>query len=397
MVPSAQAAQSALLATLLEVPFPWIDPVAIDLPGPVDLRWYGLMYVVGFTLGYFVVRRLAREGFLQLSPQAVGDLIFALVLGVFLGGRIGYVLFYDLPATLQHPLEILRVWEGGMSFHGGLLGVLIAAAWFARRHRVPYLNLGDSLALGIPFGIFAVRLANFVNGELYGRIASADVPWAMRFPTDPAALRLLGAERLPMRAREERIEAAYESGVWDAVRDQVPLRHPSQLYEALTEGVLLGLILWGIFVLARRRGVRLPDGTLGGVFLLGYGAFRFLIELFRQPDAQFRGPGDPVGTVLGPLTMGQTLSALMIVAGLLLLARAWRHRRREARPGPSRENGSADRASEDRAWENRAAENRVAENRVAENHASAYRAWAPGRLGGVGGGELSGDVSHSEA
>lgn len=134
-----------------------------------------------------------------------------------------------------------------------------------------------------------------------------------------------------MRAREERIEAAYESGLWDAVREHVPLRHPSQLYEASAEGVLLGLILWGVLVLARRRGVRLPDGTYGGVFLFGYGTFRSILELFRQPDAQFRGPGDPLGAVLGPFTMGQTLSAVMIVAGLLLLARAWRIHGRESR------------------------------------------------------------------
>ena len=137
-----------------------------------------------------------------------------------------------------------------------------------------------------------------------------------------------------MRAREERIEAAYESGLWDAVREQVPLRHPSQLYEALAEGVLLGLILWSMFAFARRRGAQPPDGTYGGVFLLGYGVFRSVLERFRQPDAQFRGPSDPLGTVLGPLTMGQTLSALMIVAGLLLLVRAWRVHR-----GGSRDTG----------------------------------------------------------
>ena len=169
-----------------------------------------------------------------------------------------------------------------------------------------------------------------------------------------------------MRAREERIEAAYESGVWDAVRDQVPLRHPSQLYEAFAEGVLLGLILWGIFALARRRGLRLPDGTYGGVFLLGYGAFRSVIELFRQPDAQFRGPGDPLGTVLGPLTMGQTLSALMILAGLLLLAGAWRRHLQATRLRPSRDNASVDRVR------------------------------VPGSRAGTGRTGLSHDVSHSE-
>ena len=375
MISFFQTAQPVLLATLLEVPFPWIDPVAIELPGPLDLRWYGVLYLVGFAAGYFVLRRLAREGFLRLKPEAVGDLIFALVLGVFLGGRIGYVLFYDLAATVRQPLEILRMWEGGMSFHGGLLGVSIAAAWFVRRHGLPYLNLGDALALGAPFGIFAVRLANFVNGELYGRVASADVPWAIRFPTDPVARRLLDAEGLPMRAREERIEAAYDSGLWNAVREQVPLRHPSQLYEALAEGLLLGLILWGVFALARRRGFRLPDGTYGGVFLLGYGALRSLMELFRQPDVQFRGPGDPLGTVLGPLTMGQALSAFMIIAGLLLLAGAWRRLRLVRSAAPHRK-----------------ARDDAAAIHPSRDHVSATRAG-----GGPGGQERSHHLSHSEA
>lgn len=315
---------------LLEVSFPWIDPVAIDLPGPLDVRWYGLMYLAGFAVAFFVLRGLAREKFLRLEPGAVGDLIFAMVLGVMLGGRIGYIFVYDLSEALQDPGSILRAWEGGMSFHGGLLGVVIAAAWFSRRHGVHYRNLGDALALAAPFGIFAVRVANFINGELYGRVATADVPWVTRFPTDPVALRLLGAERLPMRALEQRIEAAYESGAWDVVREQVPLRHPSQLYEALLEGLALALLLWGVFAVARRRRSRLPHGVYAGLFLTGYGVFRSFLELFRQPDAQFRGPGDPLGTVLGPLTMGQSLSLIMVAAGLTLLATAWHLSKTEA-------------------------------------------------------------------
>jgi phosphatidylglycerol:prolipoprotein diacylglycerol transferase len=321
-----------VLAALLELPYPQVDPVALDFPGPIDVRWYGLMYLVGFGIAYLVLRWLAREEFLRLDAEAVGDLIFYLVLGVILGGRIGYILFYDFAEFAANPLRILRIWEGGLSFHGGLLGVLLAAAWFAHKHRITYLNLGDGLALAIPFGIFAVRMANFVNGELYGRIASAEVPWAMRFPTDPVALRLLDAYG-PMRARELAIEQAYESGLWARVAPLVPLRHPSQLYEALLEGVLLGLILWAVFLWARRRGVRLPSGTFGGIFLVGYGLFRSFVELFRQPDAQFRGPGDPLGTVLGPLTMGQTLSALMILGGLALLVWTWNRRGRNPRTG----------------------------------------------------------------
>ena len=318
-----QRLASVPAVALLEIPYPRIDPVALDLPGPLDLRWYGLTYLVGFAIAYFVLRWLAREEYLRLDPEAVGDLITALVLGVILGGRIGYTLFYGLDRFLENPAYILRIWEGGMSFHGGLLGVLIAAAWFARKHRVPYLNLGDALALAVPFGIIAVRIANFINGGLYGRVASPDVPWAMRFPTDPTARELLGAYG-PMRVREQIIERAYETGLWEQIAPLVPLRHPSQLYQALLEGALLGLILWAVFAWARKRGLRLPTGTYGGIFLMGYGIFRSFVELFRQPDQQFTGPDDPLGTVLGPLTMGQTLSALMILAGLSLLVWTWR-------------------------------------------------------------------------
>jgi phosphatidylglycerol---prolipoprotein diacylglyceryl transferase len=313
-----------LSLVLLEIRYPWIDPVAVPLPGPIDVRWYGLTYLIGFAIAYVVLRRVARDGFLKLEPDAVGDLLTALILGVILGARIGYILFYDFASFAANPLRLFRIWEGGLSFHGGLAGVMLVAAWFVRKHGLTYRNLIDSLALAIPFGIFFVRCANFINGELYGRITGEHVAWAMRFPTDPVALRLLGAENLPMRERELAIGRAYETGLWDQVMMQVPLRHPSQLYEALLEGVVVGLILWGIYLVARRRGLRLPQGLLSGVFLLGYGLFRSFVELFRQPDAQFRSPDDPLGTVLGPLTMGQTLSLFVIGAGVLLLYLAWR-------------------------------------------------------------------------
>jgi phosphatidylglycerol:prolipoprotein diacylglycerol transferase len=323
---------AALASVLFEIPFPRLDPVALDFPGPIDVRWYGLGYLAGFFVAYLVLRRLAERKFLRMEPDAAGDLITALVLGVILGGRIGYILFYDFADFAANPARIIRIWEGGLSFHGGLLGVIVATWWFTRRHRIPFFNLGDGLALAVPFGIFFVRVANFINGELYGRPAASDVPWAMRFPTDPAALRALGLEGMGMRDRENALQAAYDSGAWEAVEAQVPLRHPSQLYEALTEGLLLGLILWAVYAFTRRRGVRLPDGTFGGIFLVGYGLFRSFVELFRQPDAQFRGPDDPVGTVLGPLTMGQTLSALMILGGLGILLWSWR--RAQQAPGP---------------------------------------------------------------
>ncbi|CAN5778087.1 prolipoprotein diacylglyceryl transferase [soil metagenome] len=318
---------AAFVLLLLEISYPWIDPVAIPLPGPLDVRWYGLGYLFGFTAAYLILRKLAREGFLAIEEEAVGDLLFALILGVILGARIGYILFYDFPSFAANPFRIFRVWEGGLSFHGGAIGVLVAAWWFVRKHGITYLHLGDALALGATPGIFAVRCANFVNGELFGRVASPDVPWAMRFPTDPIALRLMGADRLGMRERELAIGDAYRTSNWDQIREQVPLRHPSQLYEALAEGLLLGLILWALYLWTKRRGSRPPTGTFGGIFFLGYGLFRGFVELYRQPDAQFRTADDPLGTVLGPLTMGQTLSLLMVLFGIGLIVHAWRGRR----------------------------------------------------------------------
>jgi phosphatidylglycerol---prolipoprotein diacylglyceryl transferase len=318
---------AASLALLAEIPYPRIDPVALDLPGPLDVRWYGLGYLVAFGVGYLILRRLARRGFLQLDPNVVGDLIFALVLGVVLGGRIGYILFYDFASFAANPARIIRIWEGGLSFHGGLLGAIIAALVFARRQKAPFLNVGDAVSLGVTPGIFAVRVANFVNGELFGRVTTGDVPWAVRFPTDPVALQLLGADRAgSMRERELILERAFDSGQWDAVQSQVPLRHPSQLYEALGEGLVTGLILWAVYTWNRRRGVRWGGGAYGGLFLICYGVIRSFIELFRQPDAQFRDAGDSLGTVLGPLTMGQTLSLLMVAAGLFFLVRGMRRK-----------------------------------------------------------------------
>lgn len=309
---------------LLEILYPWIDPVALDLPGPLDLRWYGLAYLLGFAIAFRLLLRMSRDGFIPLDRDGVWDFVTAGVIGVILGGRLGYIIFYDFPSFAANPLRIFRIWEGGLSFHGGAAGVLVATWWYTRRHGLSFLNVGDAAALVTPFGLFSGRMANFINGELYGRAASPDVPWAMRFPTDPVALELLGARYGGMRERERAIGGAYESGLWAQVRDGVPLRHPSQLYEALLEGLVLAAILWGVYAWMRRREQTLAPGTYGGIFLLGYGVFRSFVELFRQPDAQFRTPDDPIGTVLGPLTMGQTLSLAMIVAGLLLLLRALR-------------------------------------------------------------------------
>ena len=310
---------------LIEIPFPRIDPVALELPGGLAIRWYGIAFMVGFFAGYLLMRRLARDGYVPMEQDSVGDLLFMFILGVILGGRLGYILFYDFPTFAANPARIIRIWEGGLAFHGGLLGALTAGWWFSRKHKVPFLRLGDGLALAVPPAILTVRIANFINGELYGRVTTDAVPWAVRFPTDPAAARLLGTTGAgSMRERELLIEQAYRTGLWDQVQAQVPLRHPSQLYEALAEGLLLGLVLWGLYAWTRKRGIRLAPGTLGGVFMLGYGLIRSFLELFRQPDAQFTDAGDPIGTVLGPLTMGQTLSLGMIAVGIVLVVRGLR-------------------------------------------------------------------------
>ncbi len=256
------------------IPFPVIDPVAIEL-GPLAIRWYALAYVVGLLAGWRLARRLAAAPPRVMRPERVDDLFAWIVLGVVLGGRLGYVLFYKPGYYLSHPEEALFLWQGGMSFHGGLAGVTLAVVLFARRHNLPILRVGDIVATVAPIGLFLGRLANFVNGELYGRIS--DVPWAMVFPADPL---------------------------------QSP-RHPSQLYEAALEGLLLGLIL---LVLALRERVRARPGLLSGVCWLGYAVARSFSELFREPDVH-------LGFILGPVTMGQLLSVPLAIAGLALILR----------------------------------------------------------------------------
>ncbi|MEK7668003.1 MAG: prolipoprotein diacylglyceryl transferase [Gemmatimonadota bacterium] len=321
--------------TFAEIVFPGFDPVALHL-GPLQVRWYGLGYLAGFIIAGWVLDRLCRDGFLPFAKSAVSDLIGWLVVGVVVGGRLGYALFYE-PRMLLHPLEILWIWTGGLSFHGGLAGVVVASALFARKHRIPWRRLVDGLSLAAPFGIFLVRCANFVNAELYGRVAPAWLPWAMRFPTDPAAARLSpelaagGAFRWHDAYTNLRM-----SGVWEQIAAQVPLRHPSQLYEALLEGALLAALLWHLYHYHVRPHLRVANGgapgarsaaaarlgrpgALAGLFLLGYAAARFAVEFTRQPDIQFSGPGDPLGTVLGPLSMGQLLSLGVAVFGAAMM------------------------------------------------------------------------------
>lgn len=333
--------------------FPAWDPVLLDLPGPIDLRWYGLTYILGFIVAQWIVTRLARGRFLPVDPEKVGDLMVALLLGVIIGGRVGYAVFYD--QGLVDPVRILTLWEGGMSFHGGLLGVFAAFTWWSLKNDVPWLRLGDAAALCVTPGILFVRTSNFINGELYGRITDKGTTGAMQFPTDPEAIQTLGLQGVgeaDMRSKElaiqvayghrdwsdvsDRLTQTYSDGApipWDSIRtrldwnvasETVPFRHPSQLYEGLSEGLLLGIVLFALFKLLSRR--PLGPGGYGGIFLLGYGVARFLLENVRQPDSQFTSADDPVGTVFMGLTMGQTLSAGMIAAGLYFTWRGLRTR-----------------------------------------------------------------------
>ncbi len=248
------------------ITFPEIDPVIFSI-GPLSVRWYGLMYLLGFGAAYLLIRHLSRLRNLDLSRDGVFDLLFYCVLGVVLGGRLGYVLFYNPLQYLSRPLEIFAVWQGGMSFHGGLLGVVIAVVVFCRRRKLPLLLTGDVLVTSATIGLGLGRIGNFINGELWGR--TTDLPWGMIFP---------GGGPLP--------------------------RHPSQLYEAALEGLLLFIIL---YFMHRRR---VAEGVPFFCFFIGYGLFRFLIEFVRQPDAH-------LGFLWGGATMGQLLSLPMILFGLV--------------------------------------------------------------------------------
>lgn len=253
---------------------PQFDPVAIAI-GPIAIHWYGLMYLLAFLqfwwLGKLRITRGAAPGW---ETEALDDLLFYGVLGVILGGRLGQVLFYEPGYYLAHPTEILMVWKGGMSFHGGFLGVLVAMAFIARKYQRSWLDVTDFIAPLVPLGLAVGRIGNFINGELWGRIADPALPWAMIFPQ---------VDNLP--------------------------RHPSQLYQAGGEGLLLFVLLW--FYSAQPRG----RGAVSGMFLVGYGCFRFFAEFFRTPDAGIFGLSYEV-------SMGQWLSLPMIIAGLLLITLA---------------------------------------------------------------------------
>ena len=290
---------------LAVIPFPNIDPelISFDVFGfHLAVRWYALAYIAGFLLAWVWINRAIRRPELwknntpAMTLKQTEDLLTWMIIGVILGGRFGYVLFYNFNQFMADPAAIIRVWEGGMSFHGGFLGVTIAAVLFCKRYGVSLLGMGDALALGAPIGLGLGRLANFINGELWGR--PTDMPWGVVFPSAP------------------------DCPIWWV--EPVCARHPSQIYEALLEGVVLfAVIAW----LAYRRGGLKTPGKLAAVFFIGYGAARTFVEGFRQGDAQFTDPTNPWGHVIRfgseldsfGLTMGQILSLPMIAVGLALL------------------------------------------------------------------------------
>ena len=292
------------------IPFPDIDPIlfSFNLFGlELAIRWYALAYIAGFLLALLWVNRALKRPALwpndkpPMTLQQSEDLLTWMILGVILGGRFGYVLFYNFEKFMGDPMAILRVWEGGMSFHGGFLGVILAGLLYCYKHKLPAWSIGDALAMSVPIGLGLGRIANFINGELWGRPTTVD--WGVVFPTAP------------------------NCPIWWL--EPVCARHPSQIYEALLEGVVLFAVLaW----LAYRRGALKTPGLLTGVFFIGYGLARSFVELFRQGDSQFITAGNPWGYVIRfgtemdsfGLTMGQVLSLPMILAGIVIVIMAKR-------------------------------------------------------------------------
>jgi phosphatidylglycerol---prolipoprotein diacylglyceryl transferase len=267
--------------------YPDIDPIAIAL-GPIKVHWYGLMYLIGFALAWSLGRWRASRPGSGWTGAMVDDVVFYCVLGVIAGGRLGYMLFYGFDQIVANPLNLFRVWEGGMSFHGGLIGVLVAIWLFARRHGLRFFQVGDFMAPLVPPGLFFGRIGNFVNGELWGH--RTDQPWGIRLPCDS----------FPRQCADQPPDALLSPAV-----------HASQLYEAVLEGLVLFLILW--WFSSRPR----PTMAVSGLFLLLYGCFRFLVEFVRLPDAHLGY------LAFDWLTMGQILSLPMILFGVLLLGLAY--------------------------------------------------------------------------
>ncbi|MBT8037856.1 MAG: prolipoprotein diacylglyceryl transferase [Verrucomicrobiae bacterium] len=316
-----------------------MDPVILDVVGPIKLRWYGLGYLLAFVFGYYLLRWQARKNLWVLPESKVADFIaYAAFFGVFLGGRLGYILFYQIPkdnfkgwdALLADPAMVFRVWDGGMASHGGILGLMIFTLVYARKNKVSWTGVGDGLCVVAPVGLGLVRMANFINGELYGRVAHG-VSWAVKFPAslhedlkyDQASIHEAYYACRQV-APELGAGEVYYAAIVDRARDNPELRetlggyllarHPSQLYEALLEG----LVLFAILIMTRVRFPQLPHGMLTGLFFLFYAVFRIVVEGYREPDS----------AMIGALTKGQFYSTFMIVAGIGFIGFAlWRNKK----------------------------------------------------------------------
>ena len=275
-------------STAIAFPDLGLKPTVFEI-GWFQLRWYSIAYLAGIFVGYWYLLKLLNQPGAPMARRHADDLVFYAALGIILGGRLGYVLFYNLPFYLAHPLDILKLWDGGMSFHGGVIGTSLGILYLARKEGLPWLRIHDYVACCVPFGLFFGRLANFVNQELWG--APTNVPWAVRFEEMTVYGKVLG-----------------------------PARHPSQLYEAGLEGLVLFAILWFMFW---RTKARYEPGKLVGAFILFYGIFRFGVEFIREPDSQLAGFAQATG-----LHMGQWLTVPMILGGLYLVMTAKKRRER---------------------------------------------------------------------
>jgi phosphatidylglycerol:prolipoprotein diacylglycerol transferase len=297
-----------------------LDPFLVRFYGEVGIRWYGTAYLAGFIAAFYLLKWLARKGYGSLSEAQVADFVFfAAIFGVLLGGRLGYVLFYRPHMIFEDPLGILRVWDGGMASHGGILGLVIFSFIYARRHHISWTGIGDNLVAAAPLGLFFGRLANFINGELYGRPTT--VPWAMQFPSELLDHRDLEIEAIrqctpldPALNSAKTIIAAARTNpqVREILSHILTPRHPSQLYEAFLEGLLLFALL-----IAIRLRFRQPNGITTGCFFLLYPTMRIIGELFREPDAP----------LTGPFTRGQFLSLFMFLVGIAFLLFAFQRKK----------------------------------------------------------------------
>ena len=296
-----------------------LDPFIFRISANVGPRWYGMAYVLAFVFAWLLLRVLSRRGYLDLPQSVLGDFVtWVALFGVMVGGRLGYVLFYR-PEMIRDPLSILRVWEGGMASHGGIIGIVVFTLFYSRRHKLPWTNPGDNLCVAAPIGLFLGRMANFINGELYGRITS--VSWAVQFPKelldsgngDEAARALAAAQQVDpsIRSIDPIIDAVRTNPrMADALRPVLSPRHPSQIYEALLEGAVLFSILWFV-----RTRFRTPNGFITGLFLVCYSILRIFVENFREPDAP----------LVGMFTRGQFFSFFTVAIGVGFIIWSRRH------------------------------------------------------------------------